>query len=144
MCLRNKLTNKEQKKILDKIDRKGIKVYKVVVEALKGEHPQSQRRWEGYKSPYTNVGMTIYEDGINVAKQQKINTLADYNETYTSGFHFYKSKSAAEKTAYRFNLRLENLSKSNFGLILGHQYTVVECIVKKSWITTIGEEQVTN
>ena len=72
-----------------------------------------------------------FEEGINEANtSEKIEVweshLSTHNyKSYSSGFHFFKDKKAAEQAYNPEKLK------------------VIKCIVKKSWITAVGEQHMT-
>lgn len=125
MCLKRILSKKKKKKIIDKIDGKGITVYKVV-EAKEGK----------YYPPFLAFNHQCpYEDGLNEARSSKIYSIRSskiysirgIQFMYNAGFHFFKTKAGAKRL------------KNRLGKYGSHK--VVECTVKKSWITAIGTEQ---
>lgn len=120
MCLRFQLPKEKKDKILDKIDRKGMTVHKVV--SVHGDK----------YLPVYSTGVP-YKEGLNEAKQISI-----YSPTglfrYMSGFHLFKTKAAAKR-----------LCKGLNGVSLGsglseYYYKVITCTIKKSWIIEIGKE----
>jgi outer membrane receptor for ferric coprogen and ferric-rhodotorulic acid len=120
MCIEYKLTTDKKKKILDKIGREGIKVYKIVRHGDWGHYPIYRNK------------QTPYEEGVNTA--QRIQIVSWDAVSYMSGFHFYMNKYAAKMT---LKYEWEDMDD-------GYQYKIIECIVKKSWVTTIGEEYIFN
>lgn len=134
MCLHNKMTPEERKKIKDGIGREGIKVYKVVGISKGKYYPPAKKT----KIPY--------EEGLDEAVQIRVRTDADHRNNYLSGFHFFMSKNVAEiYFAYVENLVTENHQRTSLNAIkegetFRKKFTVIECIVKKSWITMIGEQ----
>lgn len=115
MCLNRLLPIKEQQRILDKIDKKGLKVYKVVWVNGEGHFPAYKTRANKNSKEF---------NGTMEATQVKL-LCSNAMDEYFSGFHFFKTKAAA------------NRLRNNVGK--GH-HKVIECHVKKSWITEIGTE----
>lgn len=134
MCLEAKICPRDRKKIIDRIHRGGITVYKVV--AFNDER---------YYPPARHT-RTSYKDGVNYAIECKLVKMGWGKPDYTPGFHFFMSKKAAEG----YLTYLEWIISDNFhvtsravvedGEILHQRYKVIECNVKKTWITTIGKE----
>ncbi len=119
MCLRRKLSEDDKKKIIDKIDKKGMKVYKLVKVMDSVYYPI-----------YFNVNRP-YEEGVNEAEVGNVWT--SYGFSYSSGYHFYKS----ERTA---NRHCEHMSRSIGTRAACYSIKVIECIVKKSWVSEIGTQ----
>lgn len=120
MCLRFQLPKKKKKKILDKIDRKGMTVHKVV------------EVHEDKYFPVYNSGVP-YKEGINEAKQVSIYSPSGLFR-YMSGFHLFKTKAAAKRLC-------KGLNGASLGSGLSeYYYKVVTCTIKKSWIIEIGQE----
>lgn len=114
MCLNYKYSNKRKKNFVKDIPKEGLKVYKVVRINEKG----------AFSSP---CFVSEYQPGINVdEKECTIDNGTGLR--YKSGFHFFKIKKQA-KVMLKWCLE-ECDSK----------YELIECIVKKSWITDVGEE----
>ena len=125
MCLHELLTKKEKNEIIDKIGKKGMKVYKII-----------ENRKNMKFGPFMFMR---YCKGINkimdIEKFKKIysfNPLTGKNITYKQGLHFYKTRKAANTICEIYNERRADDSP--------YPYEVVECIVKKSWIIGIGKE----
>ena len=131
MCLRNIMPKKERKKILDKIDRKGLTVYKVVITKLDKKHYPMYINSPMY---YSESDILPYQ-GIMKAKIIKIGQM--FGPYYNSGFHFFKTKAAALRLLkYMKHKKLEQNNKDANAV----KYELLECIVKKSWISMIGTE----
>lgn len=114
MCLKYFMNSEDKKKLIDNIGRSGLKVYKIVRVMGSG----------GVYSPPYRTGH--YKMGVNIAPYQDI-LIGDVLNKYKAGFHCFKTKAAAK--------RLSNALKRS-----GVTTKVVQCIVKKSWITEIGKE----
>ena len=56
-------------------------------------------------------------------------------QEYISGFHFFKTKTAAKRRSDALNKYCSRGSS-----LKGINYKVITCTVKKSWITEIGTE----
>jgi hypothetical protein len=124
MCLKTKLSIKEQNKITKDIGKEGIEVYKVVGIGVRGYHPLCIRNKGSYKEGIDEAdGGSIYDFGI---------------VSYKAGFHFYLTKKDADKALVEVNhcFVLNQLAE----FVFQGEYKVIKCIVKKSWITTIGED----
>ena len=137
MCLANKLDLEEKKEFTDKIDRKGIKVYKVV--GVK----------DGEYYPPAKYTLIPYKSGVNLAVETTVFTV-EGNSKYTTGFHFYQTKSAAKDFLDYINDLVrdhwEDTSSAarHEGETLHKKHKVIESIVKKSWITTVGRQSSNN
>lgn len=134
MCLTKVFKNL---KIKDKIGKEGLKVYKVVVV-----------RSGKYYPPYKNTRKS-YAEGINKAEMSAIDfPVFLYGEKasaegiknrviwgsggkYQAGFHFLLSKRKAQ-----------TLFKRMSSFYNEFKFEMIECIVKKEWITTVGTEEV--
>jgi hypothetical protein len=120
MCLIAKLSEDKKKKILDSIDKDGLKVYKVVVVED-----------DKYYPVYVDF-VFPYKEKINKAK---IGNLVSSNTkfNYKSGFHFFKTKAAAKRF---LKYRSDDCAKFRYHT----KYKMITCTVEKSWITEIGQE----
>jgi hypothetical protein len=116
MCLHKLLPKEQKQKILDKISREGITVYKVV------RMGNLNRIYPLYRFVYDE-----FRPGKNEAKTHKRiaieNSPRKSKNLYKSGFHFYKTKKSAIKKQMDYSNSI-----------------IIKCIVKKSWITEIGKE----
>lgn len=112
MCLETADRKEITDKIKKSIGKDGIKVYKVVQLHSSKRYPLYQRT------------QTPFEVGINEAFITTRIKLGSYHaETYQSGFHFWlKRKDAKDGLRGSDRIRLK----------------IIECIVKKSWITATG------
>ena len=144
MCLYKRITPKEQKKIKDEITRDGIKVYKVVCVLTeeqandKADGCFTPNKGEGYYSPYgmlvnkDNSTHVPYKNGIDIADDTELICITEIDRnrifTYKAGFHFFKDRDVAVRLKEQFD-RQGRLD-----------YQIIECTVKKSWITQIGYE----
>jgi hypothetical protein len=119
MCLHELLPKEKKQKILDKIPREGLTVYKIV------------DTYSGKMYPMCKNISIAYETGINEActnsiiRDRFMSNSAGFSPSYRSGFHFYKTRDAAAKSSF--------WRKDGEAII-------IKCIVKKSWITEIGKE----
>jgi hypothetical protein len=116
MCLEHRLPKNKANKIIDKIPPEGIKVYKIVKCGSVHYHPI--HRYE----------FGPYNEGVNKAQTKQIS--AWEGEKYMAGFHFYMNEKNAK---YILN--------KEWGDSV-YTFKLIECIVKKSWITAIGHEVV--
>ena len=117
MCLNSVKSDTILNKIKDTIPEDGLKVYKVVEVKDDKYHPLYQNRYisfaEGENRAYT-----------------RLNIMAFTMEYYRSGFHFWLKKEDANRNCtilcrtYRYNFK---------------KFKVIECIVKKEWITAVGK-----
>ena len=126
MCLNRIVSKQEKKEILDKITRKGIKVYKVALLRTRSISVGPE-----YYSPY--IGGSPPYKGKMEAKLATIKPICNgfigqapinYKQ-YKSGFHFFTSKRAAQRLCGRGS---------------EDRYTVISATIYKSWITEIGTE----
>ena len=117
MCLRALTKKKDVKKLLKDVGREGLKVYKVAMLSVDEDH---------YRAPYEYVR---YEDGLNEARVAKMSGFSSRTPVYYSGFHFFKTRAAAN----RLRLHMQDGREKE-------RYRVIECIVKKSWVTDMGVE----
>ncbi len=143
MCLYKRMPPKQQKEIKDEITREGIKVYKVVlVPAERSSSTAGRVRKMAYYSPYGKIVSNDrmyylpYEDGVNIANEDitlnimSNGTIVEGKKTYKSGFHFLKDREVAER-----------LKTSFIGGDSWWEVEIIECTIKKSWITNIGYEK---
>lgn len=134
MCLDSKMEPKERKEIINNIGKDGITVYKVVGVTSKGYYPPASHTLERYKN------------GMNEAIQTEVEAGRDSTDLYQAGFHFYQTKEDAE----RYLEYMEDLVRNSYKAvsrevdyhneIFRKKYKVIECTVKKSWITMIGRQ----
>lgn len=125
MCLNSFLPKEEQKKIKDRIKKGGRKVYKVVGIRNGKYYPLCQ-----------NIEIA-YKEGANEAQTtERLYPLHYSTGRYNSGYHFWDSRETAEDLL-DFLLELDCRNGLNSSVFQG-EYKIIECIVKKSWITTIG------
>lgn len=134
MCLDNKLSQKDRKIITDQIGQDGITVYKVVAVTSKGHYPPASHT------------LIPYDDGLNEAIQTQIN-VGDGKEQsfYQTGFHFFQTKKEAEGyLEYMEDLVINHYEELvrwiDKGETFHKKYKVIECKIKKSWITMIGRQ----
>ena len=122
MCLASVSDIEVKKKIKSTIPKEGMKVYKIVG-VRDGKYYQlfrDKRAW--------------YEEGTNTAHIEKIHASSYYK--YDTGFHFFTSKEVADNYAAHIS-HLHKRGELNPSLFQG-KYAVIECIVKKSWVTEMG------
>lgn len=110
MCLDNFIKLKKKTKIMDSIPEEGMVVYKVVNVDLPNR----------LYNPIYALGE--YIEGIQEASISEM--VSTHGVRYRSGFHFYRDKRDAQ-----------GLMK-----IIGGKVKIIECIVKKEWISQIGTE----
>lgn len=134
MCLDSKMIVKERKEVTDEIGDDGISVYKVVGIDDEGYYPPVKYT----KTPYAN--------GINEAVKTQLNISHKHRDHYQTGFHFYMTREIACQylkymeylVADHHNSVLEQSEKDGERFHL--KYKVIECKVKKSWITMVGRK----
>lgn len=129
MCLNDQLSLKTINIIKKDIDKKGIKVYKVVG-VRDGKYYTLYKKEPG--------GHGVYEKGLNHADTEKTLNQHCGTSEYKAGFHFFADKGDAE----RFLSMVRNANKRdslNWSIFPG-QHVLITCTVKKTWITTIGTE----
>lgn len=135
MCLRKILPLEDREKFINDIGEDGITVYKVVAIEKDGYYPVAKKTKTGYK------------DGLNEAIVSTISIDMSFN-SYDAGFHFYLSKEEAEAYFQYLHDLVDDdgwyqhvlyIAKDE-GETVHKQYRLVECIVKKEWITMIGQE----
>jgi len=128
MCLSVLLNNKEKKEILDSIKKEGLKVYKIVNLRENKFHPISRH-------------MDVpYDEGNNEANTVEILSVGGWGQKkYNSGFHFFKELIDAEKYLKTFD-EIVKYHKMKYSTADYPNFKLIECMVKKSWITAIGKE----
>lgn len=126
MCLTALDSAKERKEIKDSIGKDGMKVYKVV--GIK----------DGRYYPVIRQIHTPYSEGVGEADTSGTVGVASKNEYYQSGFHFWVTSESAKKYLKKIK-DLKRKWKLNPDVFQG-PYKVIECVVKKSWITATGED----
>jgi len=126
MCLNTLNTKKQINEFKKQMPRTGLTVYKMV--RIKDDQ---------YYPIYRKL-TTPYEEGVNEAQIEPIKTIG-YQRTgagswtemkrhgYQSGFHSW----IKEEDAIRFK-------KNQVTEEYQHMYVIVECIVRKSWVTAVG------
>lgn len=126
MCLRTIDKLKRVKKIKDAIGRDGIKVYKVVHIGHDAYYPLHQ-----------NTGCPFKEGRDEAVTINKILSYSS-DKFYQAGFHFWVKVADAKK-----HLKDLNTSRAraclNWNMNQG-PFQIIECIVKKSWITSTGRD----
>jgi len=123
MCLKTLSSKKEINEFKKTIGPKGITVYKVV------------RKEDGKYHPLFKYAFIPFKLGLNKANITEKIELGDWleegNQTYQSGFHFWVNKKNAENN----KKWLKNTYNNEW---CSDSYEVIECIIKKSWITYMG------
>ena len=120
MCLKFKCDRKTRIEKLKDVGREGVKVYKVVADSIS---------YQEYSAPYQWIK---YHNGINHASCHKLHlSNIGLTGTYQSGFHFFLRRKDAEGLKRYFELSQSSTRRMT---------RIIECIVKKSWITDIGFE----
>lgn len=134
MCLNSQIRIKEKNEIKKDISKDGIEVYKIVGVTKAGKYVPLYGKIIENETPYT--------EGLNVADTEKT-ILVDrqfnrnrISKEYKTGFHFWMDREEAQR-------KIENIKLCYFRNTLNirifqGKYKLLTCIVKKSWITTIG------
>ena len=131
MCLNTKHTNQRKKFLTSDIDRKGLKVYKIVA-----RHTASGKDYPLFSIINTITRRKPYKEGLNEANTSRIlDAGMGWNSfQYVSGFHFYREqKAATEMIKYIVGMKRDIVRRN-------YELKIVECIIKKSWITAVGTE----
>ena len=128
MCLDYKLSEDKKQQILDDIPPEGIEVYKVVITRGTEYYPLFMDNIIPYDKGIDNAVKMKIPLGLSNGCNNGYSPLKD--EKYTSGFHFFKDRDGAKKLL-EFGDRYWRKT---------YKYEIITCIVKKSWITEIGEE----
>lgn len=129
MCLKSISKPERRKEFIKKIGKEGLKVYKIVG-VTNGEY-----------HPVIMHIMAAYKTGVNEADTTTSIPINGYceSERYQAGYHFWLERKSAQKyldDLYRL-IKNDRLKK---GVFRG-PYELIECIVKKSWITAMGEDE---
>lgn len=135
MCLRTNVSPKVRKELLKNITKDGMKVYKVVGAAFGKYYPLIKNKHMAFAK-----GQMKADDSVKIDFSDHL--WGSRNSTYDSGFHFFTNRGTAESLLRE----IKKLRKTNS---LNPSYTrkkckIIECIVKKSWITKIGPDGITN
>lgn len=112
MCLETVDKKEVTDKIKKLIGKNGIKVYKMVAKSISRYYPL-------YQNTHIPFGAGRSEAFITT----RIKSGKDRREDYQAGYHFWFKKEDAEKCKMRANRCC---------------LKVIECTVKKSWITATG------
>lgn len=115
MCLESVDKIKVQNKIKNTFPEGEFVVYKLVEVKSNGYYPSFRASFGKYK------------EGMNSA--HIIGVIFINNDMYIPGFHFWITKKAAEKNK-------EHMEKYAYS---DEKYVVIECKIKKEWITTTGQ-----
>lgn len=119
MCMSDINSTKIQDKIKATIPEDGLKVYKVV------------RVEKNAYCPIYRYSSGPYGSGIKNANTNQSIFIHSMRERYQAGFHFWLTKKAA-----RYGME----HVGGFRQHAEEEFRVVKCIVKKEWITTIGND----
>lgn len=126
MCLKKTNSLDKTKKFKDAIGRNGIKVYKVVHIGCNVYYPLHQK---------TSI---FFKEGKDIANTDKKIYAYGSDSDYQAGFHFWINKTSAKKHLRRLNY---NRKHDTLSWIMSQgPFKVIECVVKKSWITATGED----
>ena len=141
MCLTNTCTSKEKDELKSKIGKKGRKFYKVV--GVK----------DGQYFPISAHTMIPFVEGLNIADtSEKLRYSSSCYQTYRAGYHCFVTKKEAQ-TCLDGVIALMNdpnakaritkrLSRQKFPERVVEEYKLITCVVKKSWIKVLGEQQI--
>ena len=132
MCMDRRIPAKDAKQIIGLIPKEGKTVYKIVGVVDGKYHPVSIHTREPF--------------GVGAIKADTSVKIHTWDNEYKSGFHFFQTKVDAVGSLDYLNERLADRQmrekiKSNMDdmkEIVHDKYAVIECIVKKSWVTAIG------
>lgn len=135
MCLDYKFSDENRNKILDLTPGDDMTVYKIVGVVRKKYHPIVAET----RTPYLVGEMDA--DGTTLLESKH-----DPDFKYQAGFHFFTSMEVAEGALERLNEDIQNeeymkktmpkFRKNNE--LFRKTFTIIKCIIKKSWITTMG------
>ncbi len=134
MCLRNKIDKTELQEFKNTIPKDGLVVYKIVGIGRGDFFPVHINTREPYK-----VGLEEADTSHEIE-------LYDDESLYRSGFHFYVEMKDAKNDL----LHIRGMLKDDLAWMRKHarqlkkqlrkNYTIIECVVKKSWITNKGKD----
>ena len=130
MCLKENKSPEDRKELLKDVTRDGMTVYKIAGVRDGRYYPLCMNKDETYG-----------EGLVDADTSQRISYFY-CNGYYQSGFHFFMNKDVAKKLM-RTIRRYYKKKKLPANFFQG-KYKIIECIVKKSWITKIGPDQMTN
>lgn len=126
MCLTILDGEKKRNKIKNSIPEEGLKVYKLVGVKY------------GKYFPILMHDIGVFTEGVNKAITSGRLYSFNQNRHYVAGFHFWMSRKSAEKYLEKI-MRLKVAGSLNPKMI--HElYEIIECIVKKSWVTATGKD----
>jgi hypothetical protein len=137
MCLNRRFSFKDQGDLINLIPKEGKIVYKVVGVA------------KGKYYPIVSNTRTPFRVGIDSADtSEPLET--EWNQRYKAGFHFFQIKKEADELLSlirrRFKLQKTNKTvRSNMrkaNELVRNEYKVIECRIKKSWVTAVGVDGV--
>ena len=124
MCLETVDDPKTINEFKKTIPSKGITVYKVVFVGNGKYYPMHEYR------------LIPFKQGLDEAiTTEKIRThiWTDNYITYQAGFHFFTNKKDAEK--YKKYVESNHFKDCP-------DFAIIECVIKKSWITTVGKNSI--
>lgn len=134
MCLKTAYSDKEKEKLKSKISAKGLTVYKVVGVKNNQYFPTAKKT----KTPY--------KVGEDLADTTNKNIPTYHSKSYVAGFHFFLKKKDAKHYMKKFVATINDQTgwiqcmAEHMEEQLFEEYIVIKCVVKKSWITTYGGE----
>lgn len=123
MCLKLLNSERKTKELKDSIPPEGLKVYKVVCKRNNEDYPLYQNMF------------TPFVKGRNKADTTDMITMTSlHNVSYQAGFHFWLNKKDAKE-------HKKVLTEKEPYYIAG-RIAIIECMIKKSWITDTGENEI--
>lgn len=134
MCLDTRLPSKEKNEITKDITKNGLTVYKVV-RTINGR----------YYPLFNNIDMP-FEEGTMEADTTAVITIGQWVEVgkYKSGFHFWLNKKDATTVAEKILIKQKENGYELREQFRNTEITIIQCIVKKSWITLFGMDTTNN
>lgn len=119
MCLMTIKSVKEKKEFIDSIPAiKGLKVYRII-----RKYHDEDNKMLRYVPVFHHIRL---KEGLNRANTERtLGTESAVEKTYESGFHSFLRKEDAD-------IYIEDT-------FCREEAKVVECIVKKAWVTTLGQ-----
>ena len=133
MCLDRRIPLNDMRDIINLIPKEGKIVYKVVGVATGKYYPLVSNT----KTPF---GVGSY------AADTSETLLTGWGGNYKAGFHFFQVREGAEKLLNLVRERFENTKKNrrvhadmrNKNELVRSRYKIIECRIKKSWVTAMG------
>ena len=137
MCLAIKFSPEDLRDLTNLIPKEGKIVYKVVGVARGKYYPLASN---------TRIPFGVGPDSVNTSESLDI----EWGQRYKAGFHFFQIKKEAEALLglirRRFKIQEENKNiRSNMrkaNELIRNEYKVIECKIKKSWVTSVGVDGV--